>query len=58
VRSDLEQPGTYLPIDPCIYILNYQWKNEASRLMRARATKDYRDFDPLPSAFLGRKKGR
>ena len=56
VRSDLEQPGTYLPIDPCIYILNYQWKNEASRLMRARATKDYRDFDPLPSAFLGRKR--
>jgi len=56
VRSDLEQPGTYLPIDPCIYILNYQWKNEASLLMRARATKDYRDFDPLPSAFIGRRR--
>jgi murein DD-endopeptidase MepM/ murein hydrolase activator NlpD len=56
VRSDLEQPGTYLPIDPCIYILNYQWKNEASLLIRARATKDYRDFDPLPSAFIGRKR--
>jgi murein DD-endopeptidase MepM/ murein hydrolase activator NlpD len=56
VRSDLEQPGSYLPIDPRIYILNYQWNNEASLLMRARATKDYRDFDPLPSAFMGRKR--
>jgi murein DD-endopeptidase MepM/ murein hydrolase activator NlpD len=56
VRSDLEQPGTYQPIDPRIYILNYQWNNEASLLMRARATKDYRDFDPLPSAFMGRKR--
>ncbi len=56
VRSDLEQPGTYLPIDPRIYILNYQWNNEASLLMRARATKDYRDFDPLPSAFMGRRR--
>jgi murein DD-endopeptidase MepM/ murein hydrolase activator NlpD len=54
VRSDLEQPGSYLPIDPRIYILNYQWKNEDVLLMRARATKDYKDFDPLPSAFLGR----
>jgi murein DD-endopeptidase MepM/ murein hydrolase activator NlpD len=54
VRSDLEQPGTYLPIDPRIYILNYQWNNEATLLMRARATKDYRDFDPLPSAFVKR----
>ena len=58
VRSDLEQPGSYLPIDPRIYILNYQWNNEASLLMRARATKDYRDFDPLPSAFMGRSRGR
>jgi murein DD-endopeptidase MepM/ murein hydrolase activator NlpD len=58
VRSDLEQPGSYLPIDPRIYILNYQWNNEASLLMRARATKDYRDFDPLPSAFMGRSRRR
>ena len=56
VRSDLEQPGSYQPIDPRIYILNYQWNNEASLLMRARATKDYRDFDPLPSAFMGRRR--
>ena len=53
VRSDMEQPGTYAPIDPRIYILNYQWPNEAVLLMRARTTKDYRNFDPLPSSFVG-----
>jgi murein DD-endopeptidase MepM/ murein hydrolase activator NlpD len=55
VRSDLEQPGTYIPIDPRIYILNYQWNNEAALLMRSRTSKDYKNFDPLPSAFLGRR---
>ena len=53
VRSDLESPGTYAPIDPRIYILNYQWTNDALLLMRARSTKDYRNFEPLPSAFVG-----
>lgn len=53
VRSDLEAPGTYAPIDPRIYILNHQWSNEAVLLMRARTAKDYKDFDPLPSAFTG-----
>lgn len=53
VRSDIEQPGKYEPIDPRIYILNYQWSNEAVLLMRARTSKDYRNFDPLPSAFVG-----
>jgi len=56
VRSDLEQPGTYIPIDPRIYILNYQWSNEANLLARARGSKDYGNFDPLPSAFLGKGK--
>src|SRR5688572_26071012 len=60
VRSDLEQPGRYDPIDPRIYILNHQWSNEALLLMRARTSKDYRNFDPLPSAFvgLGRERGK
>jgi murein DD-endopeptidase MepM/ murein hydrolase activator NlpD len=56
VRSDLEQQGTFVPINPQIYILNYQWSNEALLLMRARSTKDYKDFDPLPSAFVGRRR--
>jgi murein DD-endopeptidase MepM/ murein hydrolase activator NlpD len=57
VRSDLEQPGVYNPIDPRIYILNYEWKNEASLLMRSRTSKDYKDFDPLPPVFIGRRRG-
>lgn len=56
VRSDLEVPGTYVPIDPRIYILNYEWTNEASLLIRSRATKDYSNFDPLPPAFVGRRR--
>ena len=56
VRTDLEAPGTYVPIDPRIYILNYQWNNEAILLMRSRTSKDYKDLDPLPSAFFGRKR--
>ncbi len=54
VRSDLEQPGNYVAIDPRIYILNYQWSNEANLLMRSRAAREYRDFDPLPRAFTGK----
>jgi murein DD-endopeptidase MepM/ murein hydrolase activator NlpD len=53
VRSDLETPGTYAAIDPRIYILNHQWSNEAVVLMRARTSKEYKNFDPLPSAFVG-----
>jgi murein DD-endopeptidase MepM/ murein hydrolase activator NlpD len=53
VRSDLEMPGTYAPVDPRIYILNHQWSNEAVLLMRARTTRDYKNFDPLPNAFVG-----
>jgi murein DD-endopeptidase MepM/ murein hydrolase activator NlpD len=56
VRSDLEQAGTHVPIDPRIYILNYQWNNEATLLMKARTSRDYKDFDPLPSAFVGRRR--
>ena len=56
VRSDLEQPGQHMPIDPRIYILNYQWNNEASLLISSRKSKDYKNFDPLPSAFIGRRR--
>ncbi len=56
VRTDLETMGTYVPIDPRIYILNYEWKNEAKLLMASRTSKDYNDLDPLPTAFIGRKR--
>lgn len=55
IRNDLENPGTYVPVDPRIYILNYQWSNEAALLMRLRAAKEYRDYDPLPSVFVGKR---
>jgi murein DD-endopeptidase MepM/ murein hydrolase activator NlpD len=58
IRSDLESPGTYVPIDPRIYILNHQWSNEAVLLMRARTSKDYKNFEPLPSAFVGYASGK
>src|SRR5438105_4807135 len=54
VRSDLEQPGSYVAIDPRIYILNYQWSNEANLLMRSRSSNEDKNFDPLPSAFVGK----
>ena len=57
VRSDLEQPGVYVPIDPRIYILNYQWSNEAKMLVRTRSSKDYTNFDPLPPAFVSKGVG-
>lgn len=56
IRSDLEQPGVYKPVDPRIYILNYQWSNEAQLLMRARTVNEYKEFDPLPPAFIGRRR--
>ena len=56
IRNDLEKAGTFEPVDPRIYILNYQWSNEAALLMRLRTTKDYKDYDPLPSVFVGGKR--
>jgi hypothetical protein len=56
IRNDLETPGTYVPVDPRIYILNYQWSNEAALLMRLRTAKDYKDYDPLPSVFVGKRR--
>jgi murein DD-endopeptidase MepM/ murein hydrolase activator NlpD len=56
IRQDIETPGTYSPVDPRIYILNYQWKNEEALLIKARTVKEYKDFDPLPPAFIGRRR--
>ena len=57
IRNDLQRAGAYEPVDPRIYILNYQWSDEESVLIRARSSKKYENFDPLPSAFIGRRRG-
>lgn len=56
IRSDLSGGVDFQPLDPRIYILNHQWNNEEKELMRSRATNEYRDLDPLPSAFVGRRR--
>ena len=56
IRNDLETNGTFVPVDPRIYILNYQWSNEAALLMRLRTAKDYKDYDPLTSVFVGKRR--
>ncbi|MEO8218850.1 MAG: M23 family metallopeptidase [Acidobacteriota bacterium] len=57
IRTDLQHPGIFEPVDPRIYILNYQWTDEETLLIRARSSKKYENFDPLPSAFIGRRRG-
>ncbi|MGA7615613.1 MAG: M23 family metallopeptidase [Thermoanaerobaculia bacterium] len=59
VRTDLQKAGQFIPVDPRIYILNYRWNDEERLLIQARtSSKDYNDFDPLPTAFTGgRRRG-
>jgi murein DD-endopeptidase MepM/ murein hydrolase activator NlpD len=52
VRTDLEKAGVYEPIDPRIYILNYRWSDEERLLISRRTSNEYRDLNPLPTAFL------
>ena len=57
VRTDIRTPGEFTPVDPRIYILNHRWNDEEALLIRTRSSKDDDgDFDPLPSAFIGRRR--
>lgn len=56
IRVDLSGGEDFQPFDPRIYILNHQWNNEEKELMRSRSTSEYRDLDPVPSAFIGRRR--
>jgi len=56
VRTDLSGGVDFQPLDPRIYILNHQWNNEETELLRSRSASDYRDLDPLPTAFIGRRR--
>lgn len=48
IRVAHEAGDEPIPMDPRIYILNYQWKGHEALLVRARRAP-VPDFDPLPS---------
>lgn len=56
VRTDLEKPGVFKAVDPRIYILDYHWSDEEKLLIESRSNNDFQDLDPLPTAFLGRRR--
>lgn len=53
VRVRSENDDEPVPVDPRIYILNYQWTGHEELLVRAR-TAPPPSFDPLPSRMRGR----
>lgn len=53
VRVRPEDGAEPRPVDPRIYILNYQWTGHEELLVRAR-TAPAPSFDPLPSRMRGR----
>ena len=46
--------GDYEPVDPRIYILDHEWRDEEQLLVRARIAPDGRNFEPLPR-IIGRR---
>jgi murein DD-endopeptidase MepM/ murein hydrolase activator NlpD len=53
VRVRTEDDDEPVPVDPRIYILNYQWTGHEELLVRARNAPPP-SFDPLPSRMRGR----
>jgi murein DD-endopeptidase MepM/ murein hydrolase activator NlpD len=43
-----KEDGEFRPVDPRIYILDHQWRDEERLLVRARSAPDLNDFEPLP----------
>ncbi|NJL29350.1 MAG: M23 family metallopeptidase [Thermoanaerobaculia bacterium] len=43
----------WVPVDPRLYILDHQWRNEELLLVQARRAPDATDYEPLPP-LLGR----
>jgi murein DD-endopeptidase MepM/ murein hydrolase activator NlpD len=48
------EEGDYEPVDPRIYILDHEWRDEEQLLVRARIAPDARRFEPLPR-IIGRR---
>ena len=49
-----DEQGDFEPVDPRIYILDHEWRDEEQLLVRARIAPDARDFEPLPR-IIGRR---
>jgi len=45
--------GTWVPVDPRIYILDHRWRDEEKILVQARSAPNLDDYQPLPPV-LGR----
>jgi len=43
-----DESGSFVPVDPRVYILDHRWRNEEQLLIRARHAPDLSDFEPLP----------
>jgi murein DD-endopeptidase MepM/ murein hydrolase activator NlpD len=52
VRSNASSAGRFDPVDPQIYILNYQWNDDAELLNRTRNAQKERAWEPLPSGMI------
>jgi murein DD-endopeptidase MepM/ murein hydrolase activator NlpD len=58
VRSNANSAGRFNPLDPQIYILNYQWNDDAELLSRTQDASKERPWEPLPSGMIrGGRKG-
>jgi murein DD-endopeptidase MepM/ murein hydrolase activator NlpD len=50
-----EEEGDYKPVDPRVYILDHQWRDEEQLLVRGRRAPDMSDFEPLPRIIARRR---
>ncbi len=48
-----DEADDFRPVDPRIYILDHQWRDEEQLLVRARRAPSQRSFEPLPR-IIGR----
>lgn len=50
-----EEGGEYKPVDPRVYILDHDWRDEEQLLVRGRRAPDLSDFEPLPRVIERRR---
>ncbi len=55
VRTDLESAGQFRPVDPQIYILNYQW-GDAESILDREPVAETDVFEPMPREFLASRR--